>query len=108
MTGAELTAAVTALLPGASQLISEAKRRAAQHPSAELTLLYWQIRRLAQSVLKGQRAAYGKEGMARLSKKVTNQHGRGWSAKPLRHCLRVAETFHFDSSPNPSLAGGLP
>jgi predicted nuclease of restriction endonuclease-like (RecB) superfamily len=31
--------------------------------------------------------------MQQLSKGLTASHGRGWSTKQLRHCLRAAETF---------------
>jgi len=31
--------------------------------------------------------------MQQLSEGLTASHGRGWSTKQLRHCLRTAETF---------------
>ncbi len=83
-----------ALLPDVSQLIADAKSRAAQQLNAELTLLYWQVgRRIGKSVLQGERGTYGKEVIAELSKRLTAVHGRGWGPKQLHHCLRFAETF---------------
>lgn len=71
-----------------------AKARAAQHLNAELTELYWQIgHRLSTVVLGGHRGSYGQEAISGLAKRLTEQHGRGWSAKQLRHCLRFSETF---------------
>jgi hypothetical protein len=31
-----------------------------------------------------------------LSDQLTQSYGRGWSAKQLRHCLRLAEAFPED------------
>jgi predicted nuclease of restriction endonuclease-like (RecB) superfamily len=94
VTDVDLERADAQLLPDVSRLISEAKQRAAQHLNAELTMLYWQVgRRIARSVLEGERGAYGKEVIASLSKELTVKHGRGWSAKQLHHCLRFAEMY---------------
>ncbi len=62
--------------------------------TTELTGLYWRIgKRLSKAVLGGERAAYGQQVIRRLAKVLTAQHGRGWSAKQLHHCLRFAEIF---------------
>lgn len=84
----------TDLLLDIRQLIAQAKTRSFQAINAELTLLYWHIgTRLNQEVLKGERAAYGKQVMATLAAQLTQDFGKGWSEQQLRHCLRVAETF---------------
>ena len=49
-------------------------------------------------VLQNERAAYGKEVIANLSRQLTDQYDRGWSEQlggtpQLRHCLRSAEVF---------------
>ncbi len=76
------------------ELIDEARQRVATTVNAELTLLYWQIGKCIQSeVLKGERAEYGKQIIASLSKKLTLAYGKGWSQRQLHYCLRIAETF---------------
>ena len=76
------------------ELIDEARQRVATTVNAELTLLYWQIgKRIQSEVLKGERAEYGKQIIASLSKKLTLAYGKGWSYRQLHYCLRIAETF---------------
>ncbi len=59
-------------------LIQASKQRAAVSVNAELTLLYWQVgRRINTEVLKGERAEYGKQVIAGLSKELTAFFGRG-------------------------------
>ncbi len=57
-------------------------------------MLYWQIgRRIHIEVLAGERAEYGEHIVATLAQKLETEHGRGFSAKNLRHMLRFAEVF---------------
>ena len=82
------------LLQDITELTKESKQQAAQQLNAQLTELYWRIgKRLSEFVLGGERAAYGQQVIRHLSRELTAQHGRGWSAKQLHHCLRFAETF---------------
>ena len=75
-------------------LIDSARHRAGVAVNAELTSLYWQVgKRISSEVLKGDRADYGKQVVARLAERLTATFGRGWSRKQLHHCLRFAETF---------------
>ena len=75
-------------------LISSAKQRAAVAVNAELTLLYWQVgQRINTEILKGERADYGKQVVANLSKQLTGVFGKGWSEKQLFHCCRFAEAY---------------
>jgi len=68
--------------------------QAAVAVNAELTLLYWQVgRRIASTVLKGERGEYGKQVIEQLATELMLAFGRGWSKQQLRHCLRFAETF---------------
>ena len=63
-------------------LIQSAKQLAALAINAELTLLYWQVgQRINTEVLKGERAYYGKEVIANLSKQLAATFGKGWSQK---------------------------
>lgn len=79
------------------QLIDAAKQRAAVAINSEITFLYWQVGCCIQTeILQGQRAEYGKQIIASLSQRLTQNYGKGWSEQQLRHCLRFAETFPDD------------
>ena len=83
-----------ALVAELRQLIDAARQRAASAVNAELTLLYWQIgRRIHREVLAGQRAGYGERIVSALGRQLTQEYGRGFSAKNLRHMIRLAEVF---------------
>ena len=85
---------VTGLFGEIKALITSARQRAAVAVNAELTLLYWQVgERINTEVLKGERADYGKQVVANLSKQLTAAIGKGWGVKQLLHCCRFAETF---------------
>jgi predicted nuclease of restriction endonuclease-like (RecB) superfamily len=76
------------------QLIDSAKQRAAVAINTEITLLYWQIgHRINTEILQGQRAEYGKQIVASLSKQLTQAYGKGWSERQLHYCLLIAEIF---------------
>jgi len=63
-----LISASTPLLADVRQLIDSARQRVASTVNAELTQLYWQKgSRVNAELLKGQRAEYGKQVVAKLS-----------------------------------------
>ena len=83
-----------ALVTELRQLIDAARQRAATAVNAELTRLYWQVgERIHRDILGSQRAGYGEAIIPTLSKQLTVDYGRGFSAKNLRHMLRFAEAF---------------
>ena len=83
-----------ALVAELRQLIDAARQRAATAVNAELTRLYWQVgERIHRDILGSQRAGYGEAIIPTLSKQLTVDYGRGFSAKNLRHMLRFAEAF---------------
>jgi predicted nuclease of restriction endonuclease-like (RecB) superfamily len=85
------------------QLIQSAKQRAVVAVNAELTVLYWQVgKRIADEVLKGERAEYGKQVIEHLAQDLTLAFGKGWNKKQLHHCLRFAEVF-----PEPEIVSAL-
>ncbi len=82
------------LLAELRQLITEARQSAAVAVNAGLTLMYWRIgQRIRVEVLGGQRANYGDEIVSTLSRQLTLEYGRSFSAKNLRHMMRFAEAF---------------
>ena len=75
-------------------LIEETKHAVATSVNSATTLLYWNIGcRINADILNNKRAEYGQEIVKGLSKSLTEEYGKGWSEKQLRHCLRIAETF---------------
>lgn len=76
------------------QLIEEARQTVAVTVNATTTVLYWNVgERINREILGNKRAEYGKEVVKSLSRNLTDEYGKGWSEKQLRHCLRIAETF---------------
>ena len=62
--------------------------------NSEISILYWHIgNRINSDILNNKRAEYGKQIIANLSQHLTQEYGRGWSEKQLRHCIHFAETF---------------
>lgn len=75
-------------------LIQSAKQNAAVAVNAEITLLYWQVgKRIADEVLEGERADYGKQVIAGLAKKLSTEFGRGWSKRNLANMVKFSEIF---------------
>jgi predicted nuclease of restriction endonuclease-like (RecB) superfamily len=75
-------------------LIDQSRRNVAMTVNAEITLLYWHIgNRINTEVLKNERAEYGKEIIATLSKALTLEFGNGWKIRHLHHCLQFAQRY---------------
>ncbi len=75
-------------------LIEQSKQDVAVSVNATMSMLYWQIgRRINKEILQEKRAEYGKQIIATLSNKLTEEYGRGWSEKQLRHCTQFAMVF---------------
>ena len=71
--------------------IEQSKLEIAVTVNAALSTLYWQIgKRINEEILKNKRAEYGKQIVVSLSRQLTNEYGKGWSEKLLRHCIRFA------------------
>jgi len=88
---------ITDLFNPVYQLINEARKRVAVFVNAEATNLNYRVGCYIRTyILEGNRAPYGKEIIIKLSDKLTQNFGAGWSEKHLRHCLRCAETFTGD------------
>lgn len=75
-------------------LITQAKKQAAVAVNASLTMMYWQIgQRINQAVLNGERAEYGKQVVANLAPQLTNEFGKGWSARNIAYMMQFNEQF---------------
>ena len=76
-------------------LIDSSKAQVAIAVNSTMTLLYWHIgERINREILGGERAAYGKQIVATLSRQLTEVYGKGlFSEKHLRQMTRFAEAF---------------
>ncbi len=94
MTAVASSDTAAGLLADLRQLIEQARQAAAVAVNAGLSLMYWHIgQRIRTDVLGGQRAGYGEEIVATVSRQLTADYGRSFSAKSLRHMMRFAEVF---------------
>ncbi len=95
MVGAALTSADAApLLTELRQLIAQARQSAAVAVNAGLALMYWRIgERVRREVLQGERASYGVQIVATLSRHLSAEFGRGFEEKNLRRMVQFAEVF---------------
>jgi predicted nuclease of restriction endonuclease-like (RecB) superfamily len=84
----------TRLFVDIKTLIEQSKKQIAVIVNSTITMLYWQVgNRIQTDILQNKRAEYGQQIIKRLSAELTEQYGKGWSEKHLRHCLHIAETF---------------
>ena len=82
------------MLTDLRQLIEQSRQAAAAAVNVGLTLMYWHIgQRIQSEVLSGERASYGEEIVSTVSRQLTADYGRSFSAKSLRHMIRFAEVF---------------
>ncbi len=76
------------------KMIEETRAGVAATVNAGLTMLYWRIgSRINQEILKGKRADYGKQILATLSQKLTQDYGNGFSYTALTRMAKFAECF---------------
>ena len=91
------------LLPELRQLIQTARHTVAVAVNAALTTLYWQIgMRIRREILREKRAAYGEEIVHALSAQLSEEFGRGFTARNLFNMIRFAEAF-----PNEQIVSAL-
>lgn len=82
------------LLNDIRQLIDSAKYQVALTVNSAMTLTYWHIGdRINREVLCGDRAAYGKQIIVKISHQLTAQYGKGFDEKSLRKMMQFASSF---------------
>jgi hypothetical protein len=75
-------------------LIEQARAATARAINSAVTLLYWQVgQRIRRDVLHEQRAEYGEQIVATLSRQLTDEFGRGWNKAALTRMMQFAERF---------------
>ena len=76
-------------------LIEQAQSRVAASVNSTMTLMYWHIgERINREVLGGERAAYGRQIVAELSRQLTEEYGGAqFSLRNLRRMMQFAGSF---------------
>lgn len=75
-------------------LIEQTKRGVAHSVNTMLTTMYWHIgKKIAEEILQNQRAEYGKEIVATLSRQLQEVYGKGYSYSALNRMLKFANSF---------------
>ena len=82
------------LFADVQSMIEQTRAGVAQTVNTGMTSLYWRIgKRIQSEILQGQRADYGKEIVATLSRQLVSRFGTGFSEKSLRRMMQFAEVF---------------
>lgn len=82
------------LLADLREIISRGKSQAVAAVNSTLTLTYWHIgQRINTEVLRGERAAYGKQVIPSLAGELVAQYGKSFEARNLRRMMQFAEMF---------------
>lgn len=75
-------------------LIENAKRNVMIKVNSEMTMLYWSIGKdIRENVLNNQKAEYGKFIIKELSRRLTNEYGRGYSERNIFKMLKFYDYF---------------
>lgn len=78
-------------------MIEHARQTVASTVNASLTQLYWHIgNRIHGEILEEERAGYGEEIVATLSRQLMLEYGNGFAEKSLRRMIQFAEVFPDD------------
>ena len=89
-----LVAANASLLTDIRALVDVARQQTAQAVNSTLVMMYWQIgRRIREDVLQNERAEYGKEIVATLSRELTQEFGQGFGRRNLFRMMQFSEYF---------------
>ena len=91
---ADISPEENALYSDVRNLIAEARKRAYIAINTEAIMVNWRVgTRIRTDILKDQRAEYGKQIIAKLALRLTEEFGHGWGVQTLQHCVRSAYTF---------------
>jgi hypothetical protein len=83
------------ILEDIRSLIEQTRQKVAATVNAGMTLMYWHIgERINREVLGGERAAYGKQIVATLSRQLTKEYGGSqFSLRNLRRMMQFYQAF---------------
>lgn len=88
-------ASVEALITDLRQIIDEARNHVAATANYELTMMYWHVgERINRDVLGNERAAYGEQIVATVSRQLQVEYGKaGFTEKNVRRMAQIASLF---------------
>ncbi len=82
------------LFDSVRKLIEQSRQQMALAVNTTMSLLYWQIgRQINEEVLQNQRAEYGAQIVATLSRQLASDYGTSFSEKNLRRMMQFATVF---------------
>ena len=82
------------ILTDIRQIISESKQTVSYAVSSNLVAMFWKIGyRINGQILENQRAEYGKQIVATLSRQLTLEYGRSFEEKNLRRMMQFANQY---------------
>ena len=87
--------ATQSLIQDLRQIIEQARGHVAATANYELTMMYWHIgERINREVLGNQRAEYGKQIVASVSRQLQEEYGRkGFEERTIRRMMQFAQMF---------------
>ncbi|MCK9162652.1 MAG: PDDEXK nuclease domain-containing protein [Arcobacteraceae bacterium] len=76
------------------ELVEQTKQSVTISVNSSMTLMYWHIGKLINDeILQNQRAEYGKEIIATLSRQLTTQFGKGYTISALSRMMKFAKNI---------------
>jgi len=82
------------LLRDLRMLIDEARQQVGRAVNSAMVMLYWKVGdRIRREILDKQRAAYGEQIVATLSRQLAKEYGNSFGEKNLRRMIQFAEVF---------------
>lgn len=96
-----------ALFKQVATLIEESRKHVAKAVNTAMVYTYYGVGQYIVDYEQGgnYRAAYGKGVLARLSAKLTNKYGRGWSVETLTKCRKFYNIYAISSTPQTESTG---
>ena len=96
-----------ALFKQVATLIEESRKHVAKAVNTAMVYTYYGVGQYIVDYEQGgnYRAAYGKGVLARLSAKLTNKYGRGWSVETLTKCRKFYNIYAISSAPQTESTG---
>ncbi len=93
--GISSTVLTKSVMQDLRQIIEQSRRKVASTVNSELTLMYWHIGgRINREVLGNERAEYGKQIVAALSRQLQAEYGsKGFDEKNIRRMMQFARMF---------------
>ena len=89
----------TQLFDAISRLIEESRRQVAKAVNTAMVYTYYGVGQYIVELEQGgnERAAYGKEVLKRLSTRLTEKYGKGWSVETLTKCRKFFMVYSISS-----------